>query len=73
MMPDKIPMTMATFHDANENYIGYCANCGAEKEACEPDARNYKCDDCGLLEVYGTQELLMMDKIELIDGDDDDD
>jgi predicted RNA-binding Zn-ribbon protein involved in translation (DUF1610 family) len=41
-------------------YIGICIACGAEQEGVEPDARKYKCDDCGEPKVYGAEELLMM-------------
>lgn len=46
--------------------IGICRECGNEQGACEPDARNYKCDACGWLEVYGTEELLVRGEIEFI-------
>ena len=39
---------------------GFCVACGNEQEGCEPDARRYKCEDCGALKVYGAQELLLM-------------
>jgi len=39
---------------------GVCTACGAETDGCEPDARNYECDDCGEREVFGAEELLLM-------------
>lgn len=39
---------------------GFCVACGTEHDDCEPDARNYKCDKCGLNQVFGAEELLMM-------------
>jgi hypothetical protein len=39
---------------------GFCTACGAEHDGCEPDARNYPCDDCGKNKVYGAMELLIM-------------
>ena len=39
---------------------GGCTACGDEADRCEPDARNYKCESCGELAVFGAQELLMM-------------
>jgi len=39
---------------------GICINCGALRGMCEPDAREYPCDDCGQNKVYGAAELLMM-------------
>lgn len=40
--------------------IGFCTACGAEQGACEPDARNYECESCGALSVFGAEELLLM-------------
>jgi predicted RNA-binding Zn-ribbon protein involved in translation (DUF1610 family) len=39
---------------------GYCTECGAMREMCEPDAREYECDECGALAVYGAEELVIM-------------
>ena len=50
--------------EAMEENIGFCTNCGAEKSCCEPDARRYECDECGMLTVYGAEELLFMGLVE---------
>jgi len=47
-----------------EGTTGFCVNCGAEKDGCEPDARNYPCDECGENEVFGAEELLVMGLVE---------
>lgn len=39
---------------------GFCIACGEDAYDCEPDARNYHCDACGLNRVFGAQEVLMM-------------
>lgn len=39
---------------------GFCLECGAEREGCEPDARNYECYDCGEHAVFGASEVMMM-------------
>jgi hypothetical protein len=39
--------------------IGFCKACGAETDGVEPDARNYRCESCGMLEVYGAEEFLI--------------
>lgn len=39
---------------------GFCAACGADAEGVEPDARRYRCDQCGELAVYGAEELLIL-------------
>ena len=38
---------------------GFCKACGEECMGCEPDARNYHCDNCGADEVFGADELLI--------------
>jgi hypothetical protein len=44
----------------NDENLGICRHCGAERDGCEPDARNYPCENCGLHEVFGAEEILMM-------------
>lgn len=38
---------------------GFCIVCGNQQDECEPDARNYECDECGRNQVFGAAELLM--------------
>ncbi|MBN9033656.1 MAG: hypothetical protein BGO05_05230 [Rhizobiales bacterium 63-7] len=38
---------------------GFCVACGADADGCEPDAREYECEVCGELAVYGAAEVLM--------------
>jgi hypothetical protein len=38
---------------------GFCTACGEEADGCEPDARHYKCEACGLFAVFGADELLI--------------
>lgn len=52
--------TLEQIQEAADDYIGFCLDCGAERECCEPDARNYKCDECGALKVFGAEELVIM-------------
>ena len=40
-------------------YIGFCKECGHSQDGCEPDARGYKCESCGAMEVYGAEEMLI--------------
>ncbi len=40
--------------------LGFCIQCGAEREYCEPDAREYSCNYCGECAVYGAEELVIM-------------
>ena len=39
--------------------VGLCIACGHEQDGCEPDAREYKCEECGKNAVYGAPELVM--------------
>ena len=43
----------------SDEYMGFCVACGYEQYGVEPDARKYKCEDCGERKVYGAEELLM--------------
>ena len=55
--------TLEQIEPAIEDYTGFCTMCGAERDRCEPDAREYECEECGELAVYGAEELLMMGKV----------
>lgn len=39
---------------------GFCLDCGADAEGVEPDARRYKCEECGERQVYGAEEVLIV-------------
>jgi hypothetical protein len=39
---------------------GFCIDCGAYHDSCEPDAREYRCSQCGKLAVYGAEEILFL-------------
>ncbi len=43
-----------------EGNLGFCLDCGMETDGVEPDARKYRCGDCGMMAVYGLEELVMM-------------
>lgn len=55
--------TMEQIEEAMECDAGYCLACGAWRDACEPDARKYHCDECGLNQVYGAEELVLMNRV----------
>jgi DNA-directed RNA polymerase subunit RPC12/RpoP len=40
--------------------MGLCLACGEEAYGVKPDARGWKCEECGEREVYGAEELLVM-------------
>ncbi len=45
------------WHQTTDN-PGFCLACGAEAEGVEPDAREYECEACGEMQVFGAEELL---------------
>ena len=48
--------------ELEERHFGLCLACGEESNSCEPDAAAYTCDVCGAKKVYGTANLLMMNR-----------
>lgn len=56
-------MNTETYHELDQSYTGLCIGCGAERDGCEPDARNYDCEECEKNLVFGAQELLVMGRI----------
>ncbi len=39
---------------------GICIACGEDADGVEPDARQYECEGCGRLAVYGAGELAIL-------------
>lgn len=39
---------------------GFCLACGDDADGVEPDARNYPCHSCGKKQVFGAEEVLLM-------------
>jgi hypothetical protein len=52
--------TVEQIEEASDQMSGYCVACGAERDCCEPDARRYKCEECGENFVYGAEEIFLM-------------
>lgn len=52
--------TLEQIQTADDAQEGFCVTCGTSRECCEPDAREYPCDECGTQTVFGAQELVMM-------------
>lgn len=52
--------TLEEIEEADDLQQGFCIACGASRDCCEPDARNYECEDCGKETVFGAQELVLM-------------
>jgi hypothetical protein len=62
-------MSIDRYQELLDQSIGLCRTCETEIECCEPDARKRKCPECGDLEGYGLEELLMSGDLELDEGD----
>ena len=41
--------------------LGVCLACGAEADQVEPDAEGYACRSCDEPQVFGAEQLLMME------------
>lgn len=65
----RLSICESEYNDAQESYTGYCVKCHASQDGCEPDAELYKCESCGEPAVYGVEQLLVHDFID-ITGDD---
>jgi len=62
----------ATMADVQEGCNGGCLACGEIQYGCvEPDARGYACESCGANKVYGLEELVLMGRLDLEGGEDD--
>lgn len=59
----KFEMTPGEFQTASDHYEGRCIECGAVAHGCEPDAHEYKCNNCGEKAVYGLEQLLLMGNV----------
>lgn len=50
--------------DYHEDLNGICLGCGeVQYGGCEPDAERYRCESCGVNEVYGLQQALLMGRV----------
>lgn len=38
---------------------GICRSCGNIQSGVEPDAENYRCEDCGEDEVFGIEHVIL--------------
>lgn len=44
--------------------VGFCLACGDEVMHVEPDACEYPCEGCGENQVFGAEEILIMEEID---------
>ena len=55
--------TLEQITEASALQAGYCVGCGAMREECEPDAREYQGDECKQPLVYGAEKLMLMGRV----------
>ncbi len=56
----KIPFDTLKVALEQDDNIGFCLGCGADYYGIEPDGAAGECEECGALEVYGAEEILIM-------------
>jgi hypothetical protein len=67
----RVPMTAADSSKPATAIQGFCTNCKRmTSDGVEPDAREYECERCGERSVYGAEEALFMNLIEIVPTDD---
>ncbi|MDE2438912.1 MAG: hypothetical protein KGN01_06015 [Patescibacteria group bacterium] len=66
-MSKSVKMSYEEFMELKDENIGICLNCNTQHDCLEPDARNVTCDNCDLPQVFGLEELLIMDALEITD------
>jgi DNA-directed RNA polymerase subunit RPC12/RpoP len=65
----KFQLSESEYMEHREEYGGLCVKCGYDQWGVEPDAEKYKCEECGSRAVYGTENLLMMGRVDIVDDD----
>lgn len=59
--------TEQEYHEHCDDYNGICMNCHAIRYGdTEPDAENYPCEDCEQDTVFGFEQALIMEIIEVV-------
>lgn len=62
------PITEAEYWEHRNNYDGVCLACGEWTDGdVEPDARRYRCEFCEAHEVYGVEEAILMERLEVVE------
>lgn len=68
MKPFKVVCTEDEAWEMDSDLAGVCTRCGdVSIGTCEPDARYYKCEVCGMKTVFGFAELVMMGCVSIQD------
>jgi len=56
--PELTTDEMISHIDAGD-MLGMCTQCGSVADGVEPDAREYRCNVCGLSAVFGLEQYLL--------------
>jgi len=66
MSPPPVRLPISEYEVARDAYDGYCTTCKEITNAgVEPDARGYECESCGESTVYGIEEALLLEFIDV--------
>ena len=65
LVKGRLVMSESEYFNAGTENLGYCISCGESMEECEPDARKRFCEACHKHTVYGAEELLFMERIQV--------
>ena len=65
LVKGRLVMSESEYFNAGAENLGYCISCGESMEECEPDSRGRHCDACHEDSVYGTEELMMMERVHI--------
>jgi hypothetical protein len=64
MAKERIVIVTATQEEVEEGVNGGCLNCGKiQYGGVEPDAEKYECEACGESQVYGLEQLALIDRL----------
>ena len=61
--PKNFPSSLEVMQAISDDELtGWCLACGAQfHSGIEPDGRGYECEECGEKEVFGAEEILIME------------
>jgi Zn finger protein HypA/HybF involved in hydrogenase expression len=61
----KCTVTMSDIEYMQQEYMGMCVSCGEWHESLEPDARECHCESCGKDTVYGAEEMVIQQLVDI--------
>jgi len=56
-------ITIEQYEHGEDQYVGYCTECGGERCQTESDVENYPCDACGMHAVLGVHWWLVSGRV----------